>query len=285
MDFVIDDANVISNENASKPLRSWSQFSLYMRCPELFRVTYVDRTLPRNPNAKMHAGSAVHFAHEKLSLEKRDNGKILELGDVLSHAEKYWDNGKNTLSESPMDLALERAKMLSTTEAYYNYFISSDINPTHIEENVVVYPKGYPFGIRGIIDRIDEGNVLVDLKTSAKSPPKSRATGKHYLQQGTGYDMQLDTYVLLMRDGLNLNPKKAFLEFAVKGKVPKVVKVEHEIRKDRLESILDLFANLEEAIQLGNFPKNRLNTFCSERFCDHWVNCTGIKIEPDVVDV
>lgn len=285
MDLTVDDTNTISDENANKPIRSWSQFSTYMRCPEMYRVKYVDKTLPRSSNSNMHAGSAVHMAHEKLSEEKRDNGTIMALEDVIAHAEKYWDDGKDALDEPPMELALTRAKMVNCVESYYHYFVSNDINPTHIEESVIIYPKGYPFGLRGIIDRIDEGNVLVDLKTSSKSPPKSKATGAYYLQQGTGYDMQLDTYILLMREGLNLDPRRASLEFVVKSKVPKVVRVEHDIRDDRVDSILDLMANLEESIQKGNFPKNRLGTFCSPRMCENWVPCTGISIEPDVLIV
>lgn len=286
MDFItFDNADTLSREDETKPIRSWSQFSMYMRCPELYRATYVDKAIPRKSNINMHLGSSVHYAHEKLSEHKRDTGQVLPLDEVTAAADDFWEKGKDKLEDSPSELLTSRAKMIRAVEAYYYYFSQKDLRPQHIEKNVIVYPKGYPFGLRGIIDRVDEGGILVDLKTSSKSPPKSRTTGEYYLQGGTGYDMQLDTYAYLMREGLGIDPTSAKLEFVVKSKNPKVVEVSYQIREDRISSVLDLMANLEENIQQGVFPKNRLGNFCNSYMCDNWIPCTGIVPEPDILNV
>jgi hypothetical protein len=269
-----------------KPIRSWSQFSLYMRCPELYRATYIDKEIKRVGNLKMHVGSAVHYAHEKLCENRMAGNEDLTLEETKAAAEKYWHDGLEKIPEENITtLSLERSTMLKSTEAYYKFFSKSEIAPLHVEQNVLWYPEGYPFGVRMIIDRIDKGGKLVDLKTSGKTPPKSRKTGKHYIQNGMGYDMQLDLYLLGMRNVLNIEPTSASLEVVVKSKMPKVVRVEHEVNEDRLKSIMDLMANLEEGIQAGNFPKNRLGTFCSSYMCENWEPCTGIPIEPNVFSV
>jgi RecB family exonuclease len=275
------------NVHENKPVRSWSQFSLYMRCPELYRAKYIDRELPRIGNLNMHLGSAVHLAHEKMA-EARLLGSVdeLTLEEAKQVASDYWENGLDELPpESATTLALTKKTMLQCVSSYHSFWSKSEAVPLHIEENLLWYPEGYPFGVRMIIDRIDKGGKLVDLKTSGKSPPKSRATGKHYIQSGYGYDMQLDLYMLGMRHVLNIEPTSAGLEVVVKNKNTKVIYVSHELREDRLNSMLDLMANLEESIQAGNFPKNRMGTFCSPRMCDNWEACTGILVEPDIFSV
>lgn len=271
----------------SKPIRSWSQYSLYMRCPELFRATYIDKELKRASNIRMHMGSSVHFAHEKMAEQRIKGLPDLSLEDAKKFADKYWENGLKYLRESEMTIALERANMLGLVEAYHKYFVDSEIKPTHVEESILWYPEGYPYGLRCIIDRIDADGTITDVKTSSKSPSKSRTTGKYTVASTSGYDLQLDLYMNAMKGSLNIEPVKAQLEFVVKTskKAPKVVVVEHEVDKYRLQSIMDLMANLEESIQKGNFPKNRLGTFCSPYFCDNWEPCTGIPREPDVLEV
>jgi len=272
------DLTVTEDPNEGKPLRSWSQFSMYMRCPELYRAVYIDRTIKRQANVKMYVGSAVHAAHEALCIARIAGEEPTE--DIaIKAAESYWNNGLSKLNENMTTLALERNTMLKVTKVYSKFFIDSDIAPTHTEQNVLWYPKGYPFGVRMIIDRIDKGGILVDLKTSAKSPPKNRVTKEHYILHKSGYDLQLDIYLWGMREVLNINPTQARLEVVVKSKTPKVVKVNHRVDSSRMNSVLDLMANLEENIQKGNFLKNRLSDYCSENMCANWEPCTGLKVE------
>ena len=74
MDFILDKNTEINSDNSRKPIRSWSQFSLYMRCPELYRARYVDKELPRASSMNMHIGNCVHHAHEVMSEAKRSSG-------------------------------------------------------------------------------------------------------------------------------------------------------------------------------------------------------------------
>ena len=77
------DLTVKDDPNQGKPLRSFSQYSMYMRCPQLYKATYIDKSIKRSGNIKMHLGSSLHYAHEtlcnlKLSGEELTEEKALE---------------------------------------------------------------------------------------------------------------------------------------------------------------------------------------------------------------
>ena len=261
---------------SKKPIRSWSQYSTYMKCPQLFFYQYIERSVPRTDSIPLYAGTTVLHGHEEMC-KKKIKGEDFTFEEILKLINTFWEKKSETFSSKLTEFFLEKRKLKGYMEAYYHYFINNDITPLFTEKDLMWEPEGYNFAIRGIIDRIDTDNSLVDLKTSKKSPPFNKAKGSFYLDKKTGYDLQLDIYVMLMRNVLNIEPSKAKLEFIVKTKTPKVVPIEMDISEEKLSSTLDLLANLEESIQKGIFPKNRLSTYCGEKWCAKWEECTGLK--------
>ena len=273
----IPNPNVETKTIPDVPVRSWSQFSLYMKCPQLFKYQYIDRVVPRKESIALKIGNALHEGHEYLSGKKIETGEVIEFKYLKSFVEKYWE--ANPLKDSDSNLSedlLEKNNALRYMETYYNFFKANEITPKHTEKDVIWHPPGASFAIRGIIDRIDQENTLVDLKTTGKSPPKSRKTGNIYIPKQSGYDIQLDIYAILMREALDIDVSGAYLEYVVKSKNCKVVKVKHEIREDRLKSAMQLMENIEENIQKGVFTKNRLSQYCGD-YCSMWEQCTGIQ--------
>jgi len=262
--------------DSDKPVRSWSQFSTYMRCPSMYKALYIDKSIPRSKSSSALLGSTIHFAHEKLA-EFKKNGRLLTLEDALLFAEGYWESQEDSLDDKENG-PRTKAEIKRLTEAYYDFFVKQDIEPKVTEQNLLWFPKGHDFGIRGIVDRIDSDDSVIDLKTSKKSPSKSKKTSNYVVDIRSGYRMQLDIYILLARAN-NYDPPSAGLEVVVKTKNPKVIAVDYPINEDVLKSTMDLMAHLNENIVAGNFPKNRLGNFCSPTWCKNWLPCTGIDPE------
>ena len=266
----------MSIQDADKDLMSISRFLSYMRCPALYKAVYIDKSLPRTFNIHAHVGSAVHLAHELLCKHLRDFDEIPPLADLQDEIKKYWDSKLSNSTELLENLLMQEKLANRLIETYFKFFQTADIKPRFIEKHAVWYPPGYDFGIQGYIDRIDEDGHVCDLKTSGKSPPKSRATGKYYVPRSMGYDLQMDTYFLLAREALNIDVPGGSFEYVVKTKTPKVVRVNYDVDDLHVNSTLDLMANLHNAISKGNFPPNRLGPFCSPQSCANWHPCTGL---------
>lgn len=262
--------------DGEKPIRSWSQFSTYMRCPQMYKAVYIDKSIPRTKTSPALLGSTVHFAHEKLA-EFKKNGRVLDLDEAILFAEGYWDAQEEALDDL-INAPVTKAQIIPLVTTYYDYFVKEDIAPKETEKDLLWFPKGYSFGLRGIVDRIDVDDSIIDLKTSKKTPSRSPKSGNHYVDIRSGYRLQLDTYIMLARAN-GYDPKRAGLEVVVKNKRPKVVPVDYPVNEDFLKSTMDLMAELNENITAGHFPKNRLGNFCSPGYCKNWEACTGIKPE------
>jgi RecB family exonuclease len=262
--------------DTNKDLMSISRFLTYMRCPALFKAIYVDKSIPRTFNIHAHVGSTVHAAHEFMCAQVIKSEGIPSLKDVQAYAKDYWDSKADEVPDLLEEILAQEQLSVRLIETYFKFFEKADIKPKFTEERVFWYPEGYNFGLQGIIDRIDMDGHVCDLKTSGKTPPKSRATGKYYVPRNTGYDLQMDTYFMLAREGLNIDVPGGSFEYIVKTKTPKVVKVNYDISELHMNSTLDLMANLHDAIQKGNFPPNRLGPFCSPTSCANWHPCTGL---------
>jgi RecB family exonuclease len=262
--------------DADKDIMSISRFLTYMRCPALYKAIYIDRSIPRQFNIHAHVGSTVHKAHEILCNHLIDFEKIIEPIDMQEEINDYWDSKIGDVPDLMEEIIAQKTKADNLIKTYFSYFKKADLKPKHVEKRLTWYPQGYPFALVGIIDRVDQDGAICDLKTSGKSPPKSKATGKYYVPRKTGYDLQMDTYIMLAREVLNIDVPSGSFEYVVKLKTPKVVKVDYPVDEVHITSTLDLMANLYDSIQKGNFPPNRLGDFCNPTSCGNWSPCTGL---------
>ena len=262
--------------DTNKEIMSISRFLQYMRCPALFKAIYIDKSIPRSFNIYAHVGSTVHTAHEVMCNYLIDHEKIADLTYVKDKAKIYWESKLDRVTDT-VEVMMEQEKMANRLiDTYYTFFQKQEMKHKYVEERILWYPPGYDFALQGIVDRIDEDGHICDLKTSGKSPPRSKATGKYYVPRSSGYDLQMNTYFMLAREGLNIDVPGGSFEYVVKNKTPKVVKVTYELNQAHLDSTLDMMARIYDSIQKGNFPPNRLGTFCSPTSCANWHPCTGL---------
>src|SRR2546427_6408852 len=170
---------------------SVSQVNCYLACPLKYRFQYVDK-IPRPWRAAAMAfGSSVHAAVEWFHKE-RLAGRSPELTEVLKVFDADWyaqnveplvfseRESKDSLAEkgrAMLELYVESAN--GTKPVAVEQFFELDLSDPETGEVLDVH-------LRGVIDLVEEGETLVDLKTA----------GRTLEQGGLERHLQLSTYAL-----------------------------------------------------------------------------------------
>src|SRR5206468_4537185 len=244
---------------------SVSQIVLYLSCSLKYRFQYIDR-LPRlSKPLPLAFGSSVHAALEWLHKERKA-GRQPALDQLLRVFEADWyaqnldqvDIGDN---ESQDTILLKGKELL----ALYFHAPAKPVREAELFFQVpLVHPRTgevLPVPLRGVIDLIEEGDVLVELKTSQRRwsvtdlPDNVQLTAYSYAYQMLfGRPVKELKLVNLMRT------KHAAIETHITGREP----ADHE-------RLFHLGKELLKAVQTGVFIPNRGCWLC--RDCEYDQDC------------
>jgi putative RecB family exonuclease len=243
---------------------SVSQVNAYLGCPLKYRFQYVDK-IPRPWRAAVMAfGTSIHSAVEWFQRE-RLAGRTPELEAVIKVFEADWyaQNVEPLVfpsAESKDSLSLKGAGMLSV------YVESGNgAKPVAIEEPFevdLVDPETgevFPVRLRGIIDLIEDGDVLVDLKTA----------GRTLEQGGLERHLQLSTYALAHWVQNGTIPKLR-LDMLMKTVKPRLERHETTRSIEDLGWTARLINEVALAIQTEHFFPNP-SWRCTE--CEYFAHC------------
>ena len=251
---------------AMEPPRSISvsQVNAYLGCPLKYRFQYVDK-IPRPWRvATMAFGTSIHAAVEWFHHE-RIVGRSPVLEGVLKIFEADWyaQNAEPLVfseRESKDSLREKAAGMLriyveacngSTPIAIEQPFEIDLIDP---ETGEVL-----PVRLRGIIDLVEEGDVLVDLKTA----------GRTLEQGGLERHLQLSTYALA-HWVLKGSIPKLRLDMLMKTVKPRLERLETTRSVEDLGWTARLIHEVAQAIQTEHFFPNP-SWRCTE--CEYFGHC------------
>jgi len=243
---------------------SVSQVSCYLGCPLKYRFQYVDK-LPRPWRAAGLAfGSSIHAAVEWFH-KARLFGKTPQLPDVLEVFEDDW-YAQNTEPlvygerESREALAAKARAML---ELYVES--SPAALPVAVEapfELDLTDPETgevWDVRLRGIIDLVEEGEVLVDLKTA----------GRTIEAGGLERHLQLSTYALVHLLQHGMIPKLR-LDMLLKKAKPRLERHETTRSVADLSWTAQLIHEVALAVQTEHFFPNP-SWRCTE--CEYFAHC------------
>jgi putative RecB family exonuclease len=243
---------------------SVSQVNAYLACPLKYRFQYVDR-IPRPWRAAAMAfGSSVHaavewFHRERLAGGTRDLTEVLKVFD----ADWYAQNVEPLVfseRESREGLAEKGRAMLQL------YVESANgVRPVAVEQPFELDLADPETGevlevrLRGVIDLIEEGDVLVDLKTA----------GRTLEAGGLERHLQLSTYALayLLLRG---NVPKLRLDMLLKTVKPRLERHETTRSVEDLSWTARLIREVALAIETEHFFPNP-SWRCTE--CEYFVHC------------
>jgi hypothetical protein len=255
---------------------SFSQLNMLLKCGEQFRRRYVQGEIIA-PSGSMVRGRSCHKAEEKNFVQKMKSNIDLPTEEVKAFFSDEWEKDKYQIQWTEEELSGDSPSKkegeykdvgVSLVEVYHTEIAPSTI-PEAVEEKFTVqFDGGYP-NLTGIIDRIDEGGQVIDLKFVGRSPSED--------------DLQKDIQITAYDYGYRATrKKKPFLlkkEYAVATKKPKTVIQQSEARDD--ETINRFLRRLESAmtsIEKGNFlPASHGWWGCSPKWCGWWSTC---KVRP-----
>jgi CRISPR/Cas system-associated exonuclease Cas4 (RecB family) len=211
---------------------SASRINCFHSCRQKFFFRYVQK-IQKPASAALHVGKAVHHALQQWS-KRRWLG---ELSDADSIKEEFTEGWKALVDESPVEFpegeeTTQRDKAWGLVEMYLRETpIPHDEKPEAVEVLVEsdLSQHGLPT-LRGVIDLVRPGGVIVDYKTTATTPNEDQVLHRN--------EIQLTAYSLLHEEASGLKAKGMELHHLVKTKMPKLVVTRHRPAGEKQQSKL-----------------------------------------------
>jgi len=243
-----------------------SRLNLWMKCPLSFKLRYIDRIQTPTSSA-LFLGKMVHSGLE-LFYRNRQVGITLPVEEVVERNGSTWETATE---EEGMKFAslVEETKLreqLGNLLRVYLEQVDDEPPPVAVEAslkaNLIDPDTGEDLGIPllGVVDLIqpaEDGNCIVDFKTSARSSPPLEVS----------HEIQLSCYSWLYRQLTGEHESALQLRSLVKTKTPKVVCHEYGPRTDRhYRRLFSVIREYFDALDHGKF-NYRPGWGCS--MCDH----------------
>lgn len=255
---------------------SWTMIDTYLKCPERFRRTYIEG-VGQEVNSALFQGSILTAVLEQIGLAKiKKLKKLTKAKEAIALHRKYMRDGiedKHALDgkklhvddvkrwddTTPDRLAVQNEILL---EIFYNKEYG-DLNPTGVEEEVLVEFAGVPF--HTWVDLV-EPEWVWDYKTTG--------SGGHFLNADKSLQLMLGCVALW-------RPKRGYIIFDKKTKDVYQKRAKEPLDLDQAKQwVTFTIATIARAISLGAFtPCSPAENFlCSEKWCQHWGDCYGKEV-------
>lgn len=231
-------------------LLSASQLSLYLMCPRKYAFRYLEGVLPEFRPAALSFGSAVHSALEWFH-DARLQGRSPAVLDVVGVFLADWDaeqelplrfrEGESADTLSPMGIGLVRL--------YVERFAAQEIAAVEVPfELTLVEPETsdvLPHRLRGYYDLLWPGDVIVEIKTSARRFDAADLRRR----------LQLTAYAYAYRQLHGRDPSIVVVNL-LKTKKP-AIDVQHTERIVGDDAwFVHMTMNIVRGIEAGAFPPN-----------------------------
>jgi len=252
---------------------SLSQVQAYLACPLKYRFQYLDKLpKPWRPSA-LAFGSSIHAAVEFFH-RLRFEGQAVDLAEVLRIFEADW-YAQNLEQLVFSDRESENA-LLEKGKAMLTVYLEAQTGgrPVAIEQPFELELADPETGecldvrLRGVIDLVEKGDVLVDLKTAG------RTLGEGDLER----HLQLSTYALVFFLQRGMIPRLR-LDVLLKTKVPRFERHETTRSVEDLGWTARLIEGVARSIETEHFFPNP-SWRCSE--CEYFAHCQAWRGEQSI---
>ena len=245
-------------------LYSVSQIQAYLGCPLKYRFQYVDQ-IPRpwRPAALVF-GSSVHAAVEWFHKERLAGAKP-SAEDVLKIFDADWF--AQTLEPVVFQGSETKEDLQAKGQAMLRLYVEEEhsAEPVAVEEGFELDLADPESGellsvrLRGIMDLIEQGDTVVELKTAARALPAGDLE-RH---------LQLSTYALVHLL-LHRRVPKLRIDMLLKTKAPRLERFETTRTLQDLSWTARLIERTARAIEGGHFYPNP-SWRCTE--CEYFAHC------------
>lgn len=250
---------------------SVTQVLMFTRCAKAWEYRYLIDGKPSPPSGAMIRGSAFHKAVEENMGQKVETHQDLPKDWVM---DVFDDVYEDLVLETKWKENEDRGKvkdqgydMLSE----YHQTVAPTIQPVQVEQDFAVLKKvedpandvSEEFIVSGVVDLIDDKNVIIETKTSGRKVSKPKPD--HVFQASTYADAyRIDTGNL--ESGVRL-------DYATAGKTPGVLQFPIEVTDSMIRFVDNQIEAVARAIALEIFIPNRGNMLCSPNWCAWYYRC------------
>ncbi len=256
-------------EKSRKPYLSFTQISMFLRCPRQYEQRYIlKKKTP--PSGAMVLGRVWHKALELNYRQKIDSQQDLPLGDMQEYFAAQFDEVLKT-EEVAFEPAEKPGKLKDQgvgIVAAHHQAIAPAVRPLLVEEPFTVdLGEDFPFDLYGIWDLVERDGTIVDNKAYGRAPA----------QDALDKDLQFTAYALGYRATKGAVEPGLRMDAVIKNVKPKAVQLHTRRTNDQCRWFLGLVEQVGKAIKSGSFFPNPNGWHCSERFCGYWHSCMGQK--------
>jgi len=267
----------MKNEDGERIL-SASQINTYLACPRKWYYEYVEE-LPKEETFALVRGTVVHSVCEEFfdykppfglpyremvsQIRDRGNDLLDKLWSYHKVTKRFGDDQYNeTVNMIDRFVLLHKWKMDATFEKTGDPSKAWNWNvPRFRELHILNRELGVQGYIDAVVDKGDDGIVLVDYKTSSifKTPISE------------DYSRQMYIYALLYQRDTKSLPSYCELDFLRYGK-----SIAYPVRLEFLEEMENLIHTVHRKIKKEgkeNYPANRAYRFCN--WCDFKQTCAN----------
>jgi putative RecB family exonuclease len=220
---------------------SASRLSAFHQCRLKFMFRYV-LGLVKPKSGAMHTGSIVHQALKYWNRMRWKNEEVTlkQLHDIYSEAWAF-EQEKSPVNWEDGEQEVDKTSGWRLLETYFRETpIQQDEKPEAVEVSVEadMFHHGLP-NLVGIIDLVRAGGLIVDFKTSGKTPDPEMAAHTN--------DIQLSSYGVLYRESTGKMESGLELHHLIKTKSPKVIITPlppiNDVQENRLFHLMESYVN------------------------------------------
>lgn len=258
-----------------------SSLSTFENCPEMFRRRYLEgEIIP--PGLAAHVGTGVHKAAEVNHKAKIVTGRDEPLVVLQDAARDGYVSAVKTVGAYMAPEDMPSAKRLASAALddavalarVYHDEVAPAIQPLLVEKWVEIYVPDLTPSISGTIDLLDCAGTLVDLKTSSKAWPASRA------QQSP----QATIYSKLVEAETGRAPSEIRFDVLVKGNKPRYQPLSTTRTEADFQAVLARLQIMMQMIMAGIFPPAPTGAWiCGPKYCGFFYTCPHIPAHKKVL--
>jgi len=249
----------------AKPHLSFSQLSMFLRCPRQYCFRYIDG-LKVPPSGAMVQSRAWHQAVEHNYTQKVESDQDVPVAEVQEVFAARFDEAVGS-EEIAFDAGADPAKLKDQgvgIVAVHHEAIAPAVRPELVEERFRLdLGNEFPFDLVGVWDLVERDGTVVDNKAYSKTPS----------QADLDKDLQFTAYSLAYRATRDAIEPGLRMDAVIKNKKLKAVQLTTSRTNDDCRWFLGLVEQVASAIDAGNFYPNPNGWHCSHKFCGYWDRC------------
>lgn len=267
----------IEIDGQKMPYLSPSAINLLLTCAKKFEFRYVLGLQEERDERDSIFGVSIHAAME-LASKKLVGGETLRPEETGTLSQDIF---RKTMDSKTLDYTQDDEREIwNAGRMLWQNMINRSITPSRIEEQVIYKfddkSEEYPWAMMGYLDMvaIEKGlPVIIDFKTTKRSPNNGQASRSHMLQ--------ILLYVAALRS-VGVNISKAYVVYVVRKKYPDIIWAEVPITEGYINWALSVAKSVKRIVDLGEFTPNPMSMLCTERWCGFFSICPGAFKDSEV---